>query len=364
MMVVVQQLIDVFLQKGDRKAITRLVLASSIPLLASALYRTLRTTVDVLEHEPALWLQLWLAGQEDAVRRTRQLVMHTSGQLLARGRGGPGGRLSMPMGGQAASSDKEEGRDGAPKLAFVPAAGAAAYFWYGGRPISVRTSTESGTAGPWSQSKEVRFTITVYGAARGEAIAAQLVLEARQLWVAKQAEQTSVWIYDDRDGQQYRRSTFRVLTKPSRPMSTVIVERGEKEKLLADAERFLESEARPDRSSLARGFVPSPAHNEPRHLESHARTVRAVFPRPPAVWYRRQSRALCVPSAMCDVISRNRSCTAHRALCANAISCEGHLAIPNRACHHAVVLSAFPRDRRGTYPRASRTGAATSFTGA
>jgi energy-coupling factor transporter ATP-binding protein EcfA2 len=58
------------------------------------------------------------------------------------------------------------------------------------------------------------------------------------MWLAKRAAKTEIWLPDSNCSP----TRFKVVTRPSRPLSTVIVEDGLKEELRADAIRFLQGE--------------------------------------------------------------------------------------------------------------------------
>ena len=223
----------------------RFLAASIGSLIASALWHSVRTTVTILDDEKSLWLQAWLSQHEDALKHVRHFQL--GGSPLSRSHG-VGGRLgawtrrlreTRKQGDDDDIDNKDEygGRFAAPKLDFQPAKGVSLWTWYGRWPVSVVSGSpkNNNPREPWLM-KEMKYSVTVWFAPTGRTVVKDLLLKGRSLWLAKRAKRTEIWLSD------WRRDMFQIASRPSRPLSSVIVEGDTKETLRQDAIHFLNAE--------------------------------------------------------------------------------------------------------------------------
>lgn len=227
----------------------RLVMASAIPLVGSVLWHFCRTVIDVSDEEQEMWIQMWLSQQTAALSRVRQLSLLSPSANQGRRHMDPfgGGRRRNKEDGDHDKEDGEEGRFAPPKLEFQPATGIKAWAWFGWWPVSVASTLPSKGGGmdPFVASRvfggggsRAGYTITVWFAPSGTRVVKALLLQGRQAWLNKRAKRTEIWTVDGNRGP----GGFKIITKPSRPLSSVIVEGRIKEDLKQDAISFLNAE--------------------------------------------------------------------------------------------------------------------------
>jgi len=216
----------------------RLIVASILPILTTTLLWYARTTVEVSDPEQSQWIQLWLSQQKEALRRVRHLSLVSS-----RGGGGGGGFRSLrhhdtPSQGEDDDHNEGGGRFAPPKLSFFPARGVSAWSRFGLWPISITKFQPESSHDRYGYHDRSEFKLTIWFAPLGADVANSLLMEGRQLWIAKRAKKTEIWLA--RRG--HSPASYDIKSKQSRPVESVIVEQGIKEALLADTKCFLESE--------------------------------------------------------------------------------------------------------------------------
>ena len=232
---VVKKVVD----HGSNLKLQQIVWASLLPMVASGIWYLSRTTIVVTDSEQCLWVRLWLAQQGSAIRWVRRLKL-LSAQSMTHNR-------NRDRFGRRFYSDdepeKEEdcGRFGKPKLVFAPARGTSAWSWIGWWPVSI--SSLSTRNHDDVMDFDPRFSvngykITVWFAPCGTNVAKDLILDGRQIWLDKKATKTEVWL----PTFNCIPVRFKVVPRPSRPLSTVVVEGTTKSDLIADAQQFLEAE--------------------------------------------------------------------------------------------------------------------------
>jgi energy-coupling factor transporter ATP-binding protein EcfA2 len=217
----------------------RVVVATIAPFVASALWYSARTVIEVTDSEQSLWVQMWLSQHESAIRRVRRLMLLSPSAKMGRlGMMDPWGQGHHKV--KEEEEKEEEGRFAPPKLEFQPARGVSAWTWMGWYPISVAASSAEDIFDPYGGGRRGRggYTLTVWFAPKGIAVAKELLFQGRHLWLAKRARKTEIWMPE----HNHRPIHFKVVTRPSRPLSTVIVDGGIKEALCEDAIRFLGAE--------------------------------------------------------------------------------------------------------------------------
>ena len=245
-------LIDGFLRSflsRDGKAVDvrSVVMASAVPLAASLLWHVSHTTVQVQNGEQSRWLQFWLTSQQHAIKRVRKLVLVSTGSMMTGsrkpGRAGSVARLMMQSNTEEDEDDKEgSDRFAPPKLMEYPASGVSVWTWYGWYPVSIERSViDSREFYPGDLGSTTHYSITVWFAWNGADIAKKLILAGRTIWQSKRARKTEILLLPE--GASYlARGEFKVLTRPSRPLASVIVDGNTKEILLEDTMRFLQGE--------------------------------------------------------------------------------------------------------------------------
>ncbi|KAL9189598.1 hypothetical protein ACHAXT_009273 [Thalassiosira profunda] len=215
-----------------------------VPLMVSAAWYYSRTTVEVADGEQSLWIQMWSSQQTGALKRVRNFQLQPPGRSSG-GRRRRGGLLQQPEQKGTGDDDKEEGgRFAPPKLSFEPASGCRMWTWHGWWPVSI--CANSGARGMMNHDPYGRtmpqgargYTLTVWLAPFGTSVAKQILHQGRSLYLAKRSRKTEIWINQD----NYGGGGFQVVTRPSRPLSSVIIDASTKEDVRADAIRFLESE--------------------------------------------------------------------------------------------------------------------------
>lgn len=191
---------------------------TAAPLVALAVRYLSRTVVRVSDAEQALWLQMWLSQQTTALSRVRHLNLLSS---IAKRRGIRLNQRSR----DADEEDKEEGggRFAPPKLDFQPDMGVVTWTLHNWWPVSVSSIGDG-------------YTLTIWFAPSARSIVKDLLFQGRDLWLAKRAKKTEIWMHRNGHG------SFKIVTRPSRPLSSVVVEGNTKENLRQDAIHFLNSE--------------------------------------------------------------------------------------------------------------------------
>ena len=182
---------------------------------------------------------MWLGAQTTAHVRVLRLL--SPSDKMGRGMDNPFNPFTRNSSLQKAKEedDKEDegGRFAPPKLEFQPAYGVSAWTFLGGWPVSVVGSKEVNDP-LRDRYQRGGYTITVWFAPWGTAVAKQMLLEGRRLWLAKRAQKTEIWLHSRR---RYP-AGFQILTRPCRPLSTVIVMDGIKQTLMDDVKVFLGAE--------------------------------------------------------------------------------------------------------------------------
>lgn len=215
----------------------RLAVASVFPLLAKVFWHSSRTVVEVVDSEQCVWIRTWLAAQKGALSRVRVLRLLSPFDKTGR----PEESRYLPFGRAKAKEDDEKegegGRFAPPKLEFQPAQGIAAWTWIGWWPISIvaNQTVHDSRRGCF---RDAGYTMTIWLAPFGSVIAKQILLEGRQLFLEKRAQKTEIWM-PSRRGMP---SGFSIQTRPSRPLSTVIVMDGMKQAIIDDVKLFLGAE--------------------------------------------------------------------------------------------------------------------------
>jgi len=210
---------------------------TAVPLLASAVWYFSRTVIKVTDEQQALWIQMWLSQQSKALERVRRLQLLPS---TATSRPGNNRRGVNVIQSEEEEGDKEEngGRFAPPKLDFQPDDGVVTWTFFGWWPVSVSSADAGEILDPFSGRGRRRsgYTITVWFAPSGRGIVKNLLFQGRKLWLAKRAKKTEIWMMHRNHGG------FKIVTRPSRPLSSVIVEGDTKENLRQDAIHFLNAE--------------------------------------------------------------------------------------------------------------------------
>jgi mitochondrial chaperone BCS1 len=213
-----------------------LVMASLFPLVGSAIYHYARTVVHIGEGEQAMWLQTWLMNQHRAIKRVRRL------HLASHGKGRHGRRSSMVEEGEDEKEEENEGRFAPPKLEFQPARGISVWAWVGWWPVTVTLDTDREHYDDFGRRSVFTSggacTITVWLSPKGKLAAKNILLKGREMWLEKRAKKTEILTYKP----DFHHQTFDVKTRPSRPLSSIIVEGNIKDMIKDDSIRFLNSE--------------------------------------------------------------------------------------------------------------------------
>ena len=224
--------------QGGQLAIQRLVTASALPFLASIVWHFSHTVVEVTDGEQSKWLQCWLAQQRQALSRVRRLLLVSAGSMM-------GSRTSrrqrMMYGMEDNDGDEKEVGDrfSPPKLIETPSTCVLVWTWFGWYPVSIeRRSSSVVGAYPGDMTPHSSYAITVWFAPNGAEIAKELILKGRLFWQSKRASKTEILMAQE----GYHPVEFKVVTRPSRPLSSVIVDGSKKEHLLHDAMQFLQGE--------------------------------------------------------------------------------------------------------------------------
>jgi BCS1 N terminal len=218
-----------------------IALASVGPLLTSLVWYYSHTVIEVSHDEQVRWVQHWLVQRQDVIRRLRHLVLISAGSMIGSRR--PSSKLRFHFGDDS-SDDNEEREVGdrfsPPKLIESPASGSTVWTWFGWYPISISYYNSTDIMKQISMENG-GYKIKVWFAPWGVDIAKQILLQGRDLWFAKRSTKTEVLTSND----VYARAghiEFKVITRPSRPLSSVIIQGNIKEQILEDTTRFLGGE--------------------------------------------------------------------------------------------------------------------------
>lgn len=214
----------------------QLVVASVVPFFVSTAWHFSRTVIQVHDDEQSLWLQMWLSKQENCLDRVRRLtVLGAAARRPADGNPWERRRRKVDDDG-----DKEEGgRFAPPKFEFQPSEGTSMWTWHGWWPISVTSvASAAGFDTYGRRGGKNGYAVTVWFSPRARMVARDLLLQGRQLWHAKRSKKTEIWLYEP----YHSPVCFKIVTRPSRPLSSVIVDGNTKEELRQDAIRFLGAE--------------------------------------------------------------------------------------------------------------------------
>ena len=228
------------------QVLQRIAVAGVVPFIAKSLWKLSHTVIEISDVEQTRWLQFWLAApqQRSALAYVRHVVMTTA--LTAGKRSG--GRSARRYYDEDDDDDDGGGQEvgerfAPPKLLKVPAAGVTIWFFSGWYPVSVKQPKTTGMSGgaminPYGEESTEKYQITVWFARDGFSVAKKMILEGRRLWQSKRSTKTEVLMY--REG--YSPARFKTLSRPSRPLRSVIVHGDTKQQLLDDCRKFLHSE--------------------------------------------------------------------------------------------------------------------------
>jgi energy-coupling factor transporter ATP-binding protein EcfA2 len=210
---------------------------TAVPLLASAVWYFSRTVIRVADEQQALWIQMWLSQQSKALERVRRLQLLPSTTTTRAGRDRRG-RIHAEEEEEEEDKEEDGGRFAPPKLDFQPDDGVVTWTFFGWWPVSVSSAGAGEAFDPYSgtRSKRSGYTLTVWFAPCGRSVVRSMLFQGRKLWLAKRAKKTEIWMMHRHHGG------FKIVTRPSRPLSSVIVEGDKKEHLRQDAIHFLNAE--------------------------------------------------------------------------------------------------------------------------
>ena len=229
------------------RALVLAVVTGAVPFMASLLWYYSRTVIEIRDPERSMWIQTWMDRECSAsIRRLRRLVLVGSrSQMSDRQRQKLAVRGVVSV-AQEEKEDSEGGRFSPPKLSFEPPSGTSCWAWHGWWPVSVRASAVTASnpfEPPFRSPQKPSYFLTVWFAPRGIAVARALLLEGRELCLARRAKRTEIWIAQIvAFGMGGGRNAFSVVSRPSRPLSTVIIGGDTKRILREDAIRFLNAE--------------------------------------------------------------------------------------------------------------------------
>jgi len=201
----------------------RLIMASALPVVASAVWYRCRTTIEITEREQVLWVELWLSKHHGALTRLPHL------------------RLLSPWETEEADG---EGRSSPPRFEYRPSHGHRVWSNFGCWPISIASvGTRSGggaedaypdlLGGKMAGTSGYSLAVTIWFAPCGSSILDMILCEGQKLWLSRHSEKTEIWTYDSAI------YNFKVKTVQKRPLSSVIVDGNVKQEILDDAIKFL-----------------------------------------------------------------------------------------------------------------------------
>lgn len=159
------------------------------------------------------WMMVWLSKQP-AWTRAKELSISND---------------SFGVGARAELVEGEADDNSQHRIKFLPAFDCSASLWYRGHYI--RISRSELPDGPF-YTKEI---LTMKILARDHKIVNQLLLDAKVAW--KTAKEEFVSIYSSNTKNEWRLITSR----PKRPLSSIVLDVGVKEKILDDAKDFLDN---------------------------------------------------------------------------------------------------------------------------
>ncbi|KAF9779268.1 P-loop containing nucleoside triphosphate hydrolase protein [Thelephora terrestris] len=160
------------------------------------------------------WMMMWLSKRPEWTR-ARELSISTQ---------------SFGVGDIASLVEGEEDGNDQNKIRFLPSHDRTASLWYRGH--YVRLSRSRVTEGMWTKQ-----VLTMRILARDHKIINQLLLDAKGAWTVAKAESIFIYASDTRNEPEWHL----VASRPKRPLSSIILDTGIKEKILDDARDFLDS---------------------------------------------------------------------------------------------------------------------------
>ncbi|KZT69336.1 P-loop containing nucleoside triphosphate hydrolase protein [Daedalea quercina L-15889] len=135
---------------------------------------------------------------------------------------------------QAVTTPEQVTREGAARtLSYMPSTQAKHTMWFKGYYAVIRRECQQ--PDEYSRRESIHISILT----RNNSIVDQLLAEAKQFYVDAQNDAVSIYVQDNRSWTP--RAWRQVASRPKRPLKSIILERGIKEKLLNDARRFLGS---------------------------------------------------------------------------------------------------------------------------
>lgn len=240
------------LTKDGHLATPVIVAIGALPFAASWLWRYSHTIVEVTDPEQLRWIQHWLVQRQHEIRGVNKIRLLSAGSMI--GSRAPRGSYRYDEGPNDDDDEREVGdRFSPPKLIETLANGVTAWLWYGWIPISIRygsTNSNHNHHHPrnmWLMDENATTPgchITVWFTIRHDHrvdVAKQILLEGRQLWLTKRATKTEILTLHE-GMARYGEIDYQVVTRPSRPLSSVIIEGTMKDDLLEDITRFLSAE--------------------------------------------------------------------------------------------------------------------------
>ncbi|TDL17438.1 P-loop containing nucleoside triphosphate hydrolase protein [Rickenella mellea] len=172
------------------------------------------------EHEePYNWMMVWLSKQPSwSTARSIQVSTHRYGQS-----------------GTANLLPGEEGQPGDSKktVAYLPAHNRTQYIWFKRTWLQIsRTETQTDM---YNRYPEQRLQISMF--TRGHKTLNDLLLEAKRAYKTEAEDRINLYVADSRYNEWSLTGC-----RPKRPLSSVVLDKGVKEHLLADARDFMASE--------------------------------------------------------------------------------------------------------------------------
>ncbi|KAJ9296745.1 hypothetical protein DTO271G3_4944 [Paecilomyces variotii] len=124
-------------------------------------------------------------------------------------------------------------RDKYKPLRFTPADGTH-YFWYKGRPLAFRREKDENNGVRWVANAE-KLYITCLG--RDPTIIKELLHDAQHAFVERDANQTIIYRGQKNVGESA--DWVRCMSRPPRPLSTVVLDQGQKQAFIEDVKEYL-----------------------------------------------------------------------------------------------------------------------------
>ncbi|KAI5120825.1 hypothetical protein M0805_003221 [Coniferiporia weirii] len=148
-------------------------------------------------------------------------------------------RISTSKYGQSGVSDQVPGEDDGEKtspsvrrLAYTPTHDKTQHMWYKGSWMCVTRSRTQGDM--WNRNGDERLTITLF--TRNHSKIDSLLLDAKRTFKKESEGRINIFVSDAYNEWVLAGS------RPKRPLSSVVIDKGVKKRLLADAKDFMESE--------------------------------------------------------------------------------------------------------------------------